>query len=58
MFAAPGGLDTDNIGINRHVAQQLYGGDALWFVIAKDAQGRLCKGYRLIETKADVPGPK
>ncbi|HEX8659461.1 MAG TPA: hypothetical protein VF690_18115 [Hymenobacter sp.] len=33
-------------------AQQLYGGDALWFVIAKDAQGRLYKGYGLIETEA------
>ena len=39
-------------------AQQLYGGDALWFVIAKDAQGRLYKGYGLIETEADVLGPK
>ena len=35
-------------------AQQLYGGDALWFVIAKDAKGRLYKGYGLIETEADV----
>jgi hypothetical protein len=33
-------------------AQQLYGGDALWFVIAKDAQGQLYKGYGLIETEA------
>ena len=38
-------------------AKQLYGGDALWFVIARDAQGRLYKGYGLIETEADVlPG--
>ena len=35
-------------------ASRLYGGDALWFVIAKDAQGRLYKGYGLIETEADV----
>lgn len=35
-------------------ARQLYGGDALWYVIAKDAQGRLYKGYGLIETEADV----
>lgn len=33
-------------------AQQLYGGDALWFIIAKDPQGRLYKGYSLIETEA------
>ena len=38
-------------------ARQLYGGDALWFVIARDAQGHLYKGYGLIETEADVlPG--
>lgn len=35
-------------------ARQLYGGDALWYIIAKDAQGRLYKGYGLIETEADV----
>jgi hypothetical protein len=35
-------------------ARQLYGGDALWFIIARDAQGRLYKGYGLIETEADV----
>jgi hypothetical protein len=34
-------------------AKSLYGGDALWFIIAKDAQGRLYKGYGLIETEAD-----
>jgi len=39
-------------------ARQLYGGDALWFVIAKDARGRLCKGYGLIETEADVRATK
>ncbi|OUJ70029.1 hypothetical protein [Hymenobacter crusticola] len=33
-------------------AKSLYGGDALWFIIAKDAQGRLYKGYGLIETEA------
>lgn len=37
-------------------ARQLYGGDALWFIIAKDAQGRLYKGYGLVETEAEVPG--
>ncbi|WP_310397355.1 hypothetical protein [Hymenobacter sp.] len=34
--------------------QRLYGGDALWFILAKDAQGRLYKGYALIETEAEA----
>ena len=38
--------------------QRLYGGDALWFILAKDAQGRLYKGYALIETEADVQAAK
>ncbi|MBF9238111.1 hypothetical protein I2I05_11960 [Hymenobacter sp. BT683] len=39
-------------------AKSLYGGDALWFIIAKDAQGRLYKGYGLIETEAEPQSPK
>lgn len=39
-------------------AAHLYGGDALWFIIAKDAQGRLYKGYGLIETEVEVQAPK
>ncbi|MCC3157475.1 hypothetical protein LJ737_09505 [Hymenobacter sp. 15J16-1T3B] len=35
-------------------AQRLYGGDALWYILAKDKQGRLYKGMGLIETEADV----
>lgn len=35
-------------------AQRLYGGDALWYILAKDAQGRLYKGIGLLETEATV----
>ena len=35
-------------------AQGLYGGDALWYILAKDKNGKLYKGYGLIETEADV----
>ncbi|RAK65136.1 hypothetical protein DLM85_16485 [Hymenobacter edaphi] len=37
-------------------ARRLYGGDALWYILAKDKQGRLYKGMGLIETEADVNG--
>ncbi|GGE94023.1 hypothetical protein [Hymenobacter cavernae] len=33
-------------------AQRLYGGDALWYILAKDKQGKLYKGMGLIETEA------
>ncbi|GAB2966574.1 hypothetical protein GCM10027048_41420 [Hymenobacter coalescens] len=33
-------------------ARQLYGGDALWYILARDKQGRLYKGFGLIETEA------
>ncbi|MVN77583.1 hypothetical protein GO988_14710 [Hymenobacter sp. HMF4947] len=33
-------------------AGQLYGGDALWYVLAKDARGRLYKGWAVVETEA------
>ncbi|MGY2131777.1 hypothetical protein ACW9KT_06095 [Hymenobacter sp. HD11105] len=35
-------------------AQQLYGGDALWYILAKDKNGKLYKGMGLIETEATV----
>lgn len=33
---------------------QLYGGDALWYVIAKDQDGKLYKGIGLIETEGKL----
>lgn len=35
-------------------AQGLYGGDALWYILAKDKSGKLYKGMGLIETEAEV----
>ena len=35
-------------------AQSLYGGDALWYILAKDKNGKLYKGMGLIETEAQV----
>ncbi|RSK46857.1 hypothetical protein [Hymenobacter rigui] len=35
-------------------ARQLYGGDALWYILARDAAGRLYKGLGLLETEATV----
>ncbi|KAA9338197.1 hypothetical protein F0P96_04955 [Hymenobacter busanensis] len=35
-------------------ARQLYGGDALWYILARDRNGKLYKGMGLIETEADV----
>ena len=35
-------------------AGRLYGGDALWYVLARDKAGRLYKGFGLIETESTV----
>ncbi|GAA3917899.1 hypothetical protein [Hymenobacter algoricola] len=35
-------------------AKSLYGGDALWYILARDKAGKLYKGTGLIETEADV----
>ncbi|MBC6990390.1 hypothetical protein [Hymenobacter sp. BT491] len=35
-------------------AKSLYGGDALWYVLAKDKNGNLYKGMGLVETEANV----
>lgn len=37
---------------NWRFGKQLYGGDALWYIIARDKMGKLFKGYGLIETEA------
>ncbi|WP_445747284.1 hypothetical protein [Polaribacter sp.] len=39
---------------NYRYGNQLYGGDALWYVIAKDAQGNLYKGFGIIETENEI----
>ncbi|WP_035563563.1 hypothetical protein [Hymenobacter sp. IS2118] len=65
LFGCPGGRLKKGITYTfkrnyRYAAssKSLYGGDALWFIIARDAQGRLYKGYGLIETEADPPTSK
>ncbi len=35
-------------------ARGLYGGDALWYVLARDARGQLYKGIGLLETETEV----
>ncbi|GAA4374822.1 hypothetical protein [Hymenobacter koreensis] len=65
LFNCPGGLlrqgRTYTFAKNWRTAssaQQLYGGDALWYILARDKAGRLYKGMGLIETEADVqPAP-
>ena len=39
---------------NYRFGDQLYGGDALWYVIAKDSEGKLFKGLSIIETEATL----
>lgn len=39
---------------NFRFGNELYGGDALWFVIAKDKDGKLYKGIALVETESQL----
>ena len=39
---------------NYRYGDQLYGGDALWYVIAKDSSGTIYKGMGLIETESEL----
>ena len=39
---------------NYRWGSQLYGGDALWFVLAKDEEGNIYKGMSLLETESEV----
>ena len=39
---------------NWRLGNQPYGGDALWYIIATDRNGKLYKGYALIETESKV----
>lgn len=43
---------------NWRFGKQAYGGDALWYIIAKDKDGKLYKGYALIETESKVLNTK
>lgn len=39
---------------NYRWGNNLYGGDALWYVLAKDGEGNLYKGIGLIETESTI----
>jgi hypothetical protein len=39
---------------NYRWGNDLYGGDALWYVLAKDKDGTIYKGIGLLETEAEV----
>lgn len=45
---------TYTFGKNWRFGKQAYGGDALWYVIARNRSGKLYKGYGLIETEGIV----
>lgn len=39
---------------NYRYGNDLYGGDAMWYVIAKDEDGNLYKGFGIIETEGEL----
>ena len=39
---------------NYRWGSNLYGGDALWYVIAKDEEGNIFKGMALLETESEL----
>jgi len=43
---------------NYRWSSQLYGGDALWYVLAKDENGKLYKGMAIIETESELKNEK
>jgi len=57
-FQCPGGVlkkgKTYTFEQNFRFDNQLYGGDALWYVIAEDPNGKRYKGMAIIETESEV----
>ena len=39
---------------NYRYGNHLYGGDALWYVLAEDENGKIYKGYSIIETESTL----
>ncbi len=39
---------------NYRFGDNLYGGDALWYVLAKDKKGKIYKGFGIIETEGEL----
>lgn len=62
LFNCPGAIlekgVTYTFAKNIRYGTQAYGGDALWYIIAKDSSGKLYKGYALIETEATLSAKK
>lgn len=45
---------TYTFGKNYRYGDALYGGDALWYILAKDKRGTLYKGVAVVETEAKL----
>ncbi len=62
LFNCPKGkIEKDTIYTfekNHRYGNNLYGGDALWFVIAKDESGNHYKGTAIIETESELKPSK
>ncbi len=41
---------------NYRYGNRLYAGDVIWYILAKDANGKIYKGYRLLETEGAMEG--
>jgi len=42
---------------NYRYGNQLYGGDALWYILAEDEDGNVYKGMAIIETESEILNP-
>ena len=55
LFKCPGAILKKGVTYtftkNIRYGKQAYGGDALWYILAKDSDGKLYKGTALIETE-------
>lgn len=58
QFNCPKGIlkpgHTYTFETNYRWGNKLYGGDALWYVLAEDKEGRLYKGISILETEAEL----
>ena len=61
-FSCPKGLLKKGIQYtfekNYRWGSNLYGGDALWYILAEDEDGNLVKGMALLETESELIKPK
>jgi hypothetical protein len=57
-FDCPKGIlkkgEAFTFGDNYRFGNNLYGGDALWYIISKDKNGKIYKGFALLETEAEL----